>query len=175
MDNKGLIIILTGDGKGKSSSAFGMMNRALGWEKKVLLVQFLKGLWESGEGRFFESLKSDKLHIIRAECPFTWKSKDKDKDALICRNIWEQSLNMIRENNYDLVVFDELMITLQQNFLNLNDVIEFLKDRAFSLDVIMTGRNAPEELIDIADTVSEVRVIKHAFDKRVLAKKGIDF
>ncbi len=173
--DKGLVVILTGDGKGKSSSAFGIVIRSLGWGKRVLLVQFLKGLWESGEGRFFDKLKTDKLNIIRAKCPFTWKSQDKAKDAQICRDIWEQALELVNNGTYNLVVFDELMITLQQGFLELKDVLSLLENRPHSLDIIMTGRNAPKELIDKADTVSEIKALKHAFDKGVIAKQGIDF
>ena len=175
MTKKGLTIILTGNGKGKSSSAFGMIIRSLGWGRRVLLVQFLKGLWETGEENFFERLNDDKLEIIRAKCPFTWKSQDKAKDAQVCRDIWNEALKKITENIFNVVVFDELMITLQQGFLDISDIVEFLKTRNPDIDVVITGRNAPEELIELADTVSEINSVKHAFDKGLVAKKGIDF
>ncbi len=175
MDEKGLTVILTGDGKGKSSSAFGMIIRSLGWGRKVLLVQFLKGLWETGEENFFEKLNDGNLEIIRAKCPFTWKSLDKAKDAQICREVWFDALEKIKNERIDIVVFDELMITLQQGFLKLEEVIDFLKAKRSDIDVVITGRHAPEELIELADTVSEINCVKHAFEKGSIAKKGIDF
>jgi cob(I)alamin adenosyltransferase len=175
VSEKGLTVILTGNGKGKSSSAFGMIIRSLGWGRRVLLVQFLKGLWETGEENFFGKLSDNNLEILRAECPFTWKSTDKEKDARICREVWGEALKRISDKHYDMVVFDELMITLHQGFLGLDQVLDFLNARSEGLDVVLTGRNAPQELIAIADTVSEIRVVKHAFDKGSAAKKGIDF
>lgn len=173
--NKGLVLILTGNGKGKSSSAFGMIIRSLGWKRKVLLVQFLKGLWETGEMDFFNSLNSPYMHTLNAKCPFTWKSENKEKDAAVCIEVWNEALRKIESEHYDLVVFDEIMIALEQGYLNLETVESFIKNRPPELDIVLTGRSAPEKLIALSDTVSEIRHIKHAFDKGITAKKGIDF
>lgn len=175
MADRGLVVVLTGNGKGKSSSAFGMILRSLGWNKKVLLVQFMKGMWETGEGNFFDNLKTGNLEIIRAQCPFTWKSQDKEKDAETCGKVWLETMKKLNERAFDLVVLDELMIVLDLGFLKLEDVKGFLKTRRYHTDVVMTGRNAPKELIELADTVSEVNSIKHPFEKGLVAKKGIDF
>ncbi|MEI6055960.1 MAG: cob(I)yrinic acid a,c-diamide adenosyltransferase [Lentisphaerota bacterium] len=175
MVEKGLVVVLTGNGKGKSSSAFGMILRSLGWGRRVLLVQFMKGDWETGEGNFFDSLKTDNLEIIRAQCPFTWKSQDKAKDAKVCEQVWLQAMRKVSEKTFDLIVLDELMIVLELGFLELEEIINFLKTRPLHTDVVMTGRNAPEELIAFADTVSEIKAIRHPFDKGIAAKKGIDF
>lgn len=175
MADKGLIVVLTGNGKGKSSSAFGMILRTLGWHKKVLLVQFMKGIWETGESRFFDDLKSDNLEIIRAKCPFTWKSQDKTKDSIICREVWLETMKRLENESLDLIVLDELMIVLELGFLSLEDIKHFLEIKELHTDVVMTGRNAPKELIELADTVSEMHSVKHPFDKGLVAKKGIDF
>ncbi len=175
MADKGISVVLTGNGKGKSSSAFGIILRSLGWDRKVLLVQFMKGLWETGEGNFFDKLKAGQLEVIKAKCPFTWKSQDKAKDAEICGNVWIEAMNIMKEKHFDLVVLDELMIVLELGFLKLADVLNFLRSRDESIDVVMTGRNAPNEIIETADTVSEIKSIKHPFDKGIVAKKGIDF
>lgn len=175
MTESGLVVILTGNGKGKSSSAFGMIIRSLGWGRKVLLVQFMKGLWETGESKFFGNISSDSLEIIRAVCPFTWKSQDKTKDAEICKNVWTEATERIAEKQFDLIVLDELMIVLELGFLKLEDVITFLKTKRGNADIVITGRNAPKELLELADTVSTINSIKHPFDKGIAAKKGIDF
>lgn len=175
LSDKGLVVVLTGNGKGKSSSAFGMVLRSLGWNRRVLLVQFMKGAWETGEGNFFDNLKNDNLEIIRAQCPFSWKSQDKAKDAETCGKVWLEAMEKINKESFDMVVLDELMIVLELGFLKLEEVIKFLKNRRQATDVVMTGRNAPKELVEISDTVSEINSIKHPFDKGLVAKKGIDF
>lgn len=175
MAEKGLVVVLTGNGKGKSSSAFGMILRSLGWGRRVLLVQFMKGDWATGEGNFFDNLKTENLEIIRAQCPFTWKSQDKAKDAETCEKVWLEAMKEVIEKPFDLIVLDELMIVIELGFLQLEEIIKFLKARPLHTDVVMTGRNAPKELISFADTVSEIKAIRHPFDKGIAAKKGIDF
>lgn len=176
--DRGVIIVNTGDGKGKSSAAFGTAFRAIGYNYKVGIVQFIKGAWKTGEQEVFA--KFDQIdHVISGE-GFTWDTQDKKKDIAAAERGWQVVLDMIEQcrsghKDYHLLVLDELNIALSLGYLAVEDVIEPLKNKPPKLNIIITGRNAPPELIDIADTVSEMRPIKHAFEDGIQAQKGIEF
>jgi cob(I)alamin adenosyltransferase len=171
---KGLVIVNTGEGKGKTTSAIGVAIRALGWGHKVLLVQFMKGSWETGEFNFLGKLSSQ-VKIISADCPFSWATKDKEKDVAICRKVWDSAKEYILDSEYELIILDEVNIATSLGYLVEQEVIETLKQRKPSINIILTGRGAKKRLIDYADIVSEINCVKHPFHSGVVAKKGIDF
>ncbi len=173
-DVKGLVVVYTGDGKGKTTSAIGVAVRTLGWGQKVLLIQFLKGSWNTGEMRFLEKI-SPQVKIISAECPFSWATKNKEKDTAVCRKVWDSAKDYILNGEYELIVLDEINVVTSLGYLGEQEVIESLKQRKPFINIILTGRGAKKELIDYADLVSEINCVKHPFNSGLAAKKGIDF
>ena len=176
--DRGVVIINTGDGKGKSSSAFGTALRAVGHGYKVGVVQFIKGKWKTGEQEIFKKFEEID-HVISGE-GFTWDTQDKEKDIAAARRGWDSALEMIEkarsgEKDYHLIVLDELNIALRYEYLPVQEVVEAIKNKPEDLNIIITGRNAPEEIIAVADTVSEMVPIKHAFENGIKAQKGIEF
>ncbi len=171
---KGLIIINTGDGKGKTTAALGTVFRALGYNYKVCMIQFIKGSWHYGE---LDSAKkfSKNFELIPMGEGFTWVTKDKKRDTLVAEKTWELCKEKISSNNYKLIVLDEINIALRYNYLDVQEVITFLKKKPKDLHIILTGRDAPPELIEIADLVTEMKVIKHPFKKGIKAQKGIEY
>jgi cob(I)alamin adenosyltransferase len=172
-EDKGLILVLTGDGKGKSSSAFGMVLRSLGYKMKVGVVQFIKGKWETGEQLFFESHPEIEYHHMGQG--FTWDTQDKEGDIARAQQCWKHVEAMLNNPEINLVVVDELNVVLSFEYLPLEQVIAALKNKPKDQHVVITGRDAPQELIDIADTVSRIDVVKHAFENGIRAQKGIEF
>ena len=171
---KGLLIVHTGKGKGKSTAAFGLVMRALGHGMHVGIVQFVKGKWETGERSVLERFPD--LVTIRAMGEgFTWETQDRERDIAAAKKAWEASKEMISGGNYDLVLLDELNIVLRYESLPLDDVVAFLSNRPEMLHVVVTGRNAKDELIEAADLVTEMTQIKHPFRAGVKAQKGIEF
>ncbi len=171
---KGLLIVHTGKGKGKSTAAFGLVMRALGHSMHVGIVQFVKGKWETGERSVLERFPD--LVTIRAMGEgFTWETQDRERDIAAAKKAWEASKEMISSGNYDLVLLDELNIVLRYESLPLDDVVAFLSNRPEMLHVVVTGRNAKDELIEAADLVTEMTQIKHPFRAGVKAQKGIEF
>ncbi|HJN21602.1 MAG: cob(I)yrinic acid a,c-diamide adenosyltransferase [Alphaproteobacteria bacterium] len=171
---KGLLIVHTGKGKGKSTAAFGLVMRALGHGMHVGIVQFVKGKWETGERSVLERFPD--LVTIRAMGEgFTWETQDRERDIAAAKKAWEASKEMISSGNYDLVLLDELNIVLRYESLPLDDVVAFLSNRPEMLHVVVTGRNAKDELIEAADLVTEMTQIKHPFRAGVKAQKGIEF
>ena len=171
---KGLLIVHTGKGKGKSTAAFGLVMRALGHGMHVGIVQFVKGKWETGERSVLERFPD--LVTIRAMGEgFTWETQDRERDIAAAKKAWEASKEMISNGNYDLVLLDELNIVLRYESLPLDDVVAFLSNRPEMLHVVVTGRNAKDELIEAADLVTEMTQIKHPFRAGVKAQKGIEF
>lgn len=166
-----LLIIYTGDGKGKTTAALGMALRAIGRGKKVAVVQFIKGKWPTGEEKFSQS--NDNIDFFVMGRGFTWESDDLEKDKALAMEGWKKALECIYDDKYDLVILDELTYCFEYNFLELDNVLETLKVRP--CDIVVTGRNAPQKLIDLADTVTEMNPIKHAFDEGKVAKKGVDY
>ncbi|YBV97177.1 cob(I)yrinic acid a,c-diamide adenosyltransferase [Phyllobacteriaceae bacterium JZ32] len=173
-DEKGLTIVNTGKGKGKSTAGFGMVFRALGHGMKIGVVQFVKGSWETGERSVLE--KFPELVTISAMGEgFTWETQDRARDIAMAREAWEQAKKMIFDEEHDMVLCDELNIVLRYDYLPVEEVIEVLKEKPFMKHVIITGRNAKDELIEFADLVTEMEMIKHPFRSGVKAQKGIEF
>ena len=176
--DRGVVIVNTGDGKGKSSAAFGTAFRAVGYGYKVGIVQFIKGAWKTGEQEAFKKFPEID-HIISGE-GFTWDTQDKEKDIAAVRRGWDKVLKMIEmtrsgEKDYHLLVLDELNIALSLGYIPVEEVIDAIKEKPEKLNIIITGRNAPKELIEVADTVSEMVPVKHAFEGGIQAQKGIEF
>ncbi len=170
---RGLILVYTGNGKGKSSSAFGVITRALGWGQSVGVVQFIKGKWISGERQFFQKLGSVDWHTMGEG--FTWDTQDRDRDIAAAEAAFGKASEMMTSGEYDLVVLDEINIALRYDYLSVDAVLNSLKARAKRTSVILTGRDAKPELCDYADLVSEMREVKHPFKAGIKAQRGIDF
>lgn len=171
--DRGLVLVHTGDGKGKSSSAFGVITRALGWGHKVGVVQFIKGKWISGERQFFA--KQDHVDWHTMGEGFTWDTQDRDRDIAAAEAAFAQAQEMMVSGDYDLIVLDEINIAMRYDYLSTEAVIEGLDARSTRTSVVLTGRNAKPELCDYADLVSEMREIKHPFKAGIKAQRGIDF
>ena len=171
---KGLLIVHTGKGKGKSTAAWGMAMRMIGYNKKVGIVQFVKGAWETGERSVFERFP-DQVTIKALGEGFTWETQDRERDIAAAAKAWEVAMEMIANPEYSMIILDEINISLRYNYLSLEDVIKGLVARPQMLHVVATGRNAHEELIDAADLVTEMTLIKHPFRKGIKAQKGVEF
>ena len=170
---QGLVLIHTGKGKGKSSSAFGVVVRALGWGQKVAVVQFIKGKWKTGERRFFEEHGLVTWHTMGEG--FTWDTQDKERDIAAAQAAFNKAADLIASGEYDLVVLDEINIALRYEYLSVEQVIEGLDARTDKTGVILTGRDAPEALCEYADLVTEMTEIKHPFKAGIKAQRGVDF
>ena len=172
---KGLLIVHTGKGKGKSTAAFGLVARAIGNGMKIGVVQYVKGKWETGERQVLEHFP-DQVTIRTMGEGFTWETQDKARDIAAAEAAWEVSKEMIDDPSYDLVILDELNIVLRYDYLDLEAVLETFRKKRGMLHIVVTGRNAKPELIDAADLVTEMTQIKHPFrDQNVRAQKGIEF
>jgi len=176
---KGLLIVHTGKGKGKSTAAFGLAARAIGNGMKVGIVQFVKGKWQTGERVVLEAFP-DLVTVRTMGEGFTWETQDRARDIAAAEAAWDVSKDMIEgarapEPAYDMVILDELNIVLRYDYLPLDDVIDVLANRPPDLHVVVTGRNAKEKLIEIADLVTEMTMVKHPFRAGVKAQKGIEF
>ncbi|HLI21225.1 MAG TPA: cob(I)yrinic acid a,c-diamide adenosyltransferase [Stellaceae bacterium] len=173
-EERGLIIVHTGTGKGKSTAAFGMVLRCIGHGMRVGIVQFVKGAWETGERKVLAHY-SDLVTCRAMGEGFTWDTQDRARDIAAAKAAWAASRAMIGDPAYDLVLLDELNIVLRYDYLPLDEVIATLKAKPRDLHVIVTGRNAKPELIEIADLVTEMTLVKHPFRAGVKAQKGIEF
>ncbi len=171
---RGLLIVHTGDGKGKSSSAFGMAIRSLGWGMKVGIVQYVKGAWETGEKNFFQANPDLVTFEVMGE-GFTWDTQDRARDIAAARAAWERSKTLILDPAYDFIILDELNIVLRQDTLPIAEIIAFLKDRPLTKHICITGRSAKPELIEIADLVTEFGEVKHPYKAGFKAQKGVEF
>jgi len=171
---KGLTIVHTGKGKGKSTAAFGMVFRALGNGMRVGVVQFVKGKWGTGERVILEKL-GDQVEMATMGEGFTWETQDRQRDIDAANQAWEKAKTMIMDENLDMVLCDELNIVLRYDYLDVNDVIETLKAKPEMKHVIITGRNAKEDLMEFADLVTEMEMVKHPFRSGVKAQVGIEF
>lgn len=172
-DERGLLLVNTGSGKGKSSAAFGVALRALGHGMKVAIVQFIKGRDSTGEELFFRRLPDVPFYVTGDG--FTWDTQNRAQDEATARKGWEIALALLQDPTVDLVLLDELNIVLKYRYLPLDTVLGGLKTRPPMQHVIITGRGAPEELIELADTVTEMCEIKHAFKAGLKAQPGIEF
>jgi cob(I)alamin adenosyltransferase len=173
-EEKGLLIVHTGKGKGKSTAAFGMVFRAIGHGFQVGVVQFVKGAWGTGERDVLEKF-SDQVTIKAMGEGFTWDTQDRQRDLAAARGAWEMAKEMIADPQYKMVLLDELNIVLRYDYLPLEEVLEVLRNKPRDTHVIVTGRNAKDELIEIADLVTEMTEIKHPFRAGVKAQAGIEF
>ena len=171
--DKGVMVITTGNGKGKSSSGFGMVARALGHDMKVGIVQFIKGSYSTGEEAFFRRFPDEVEYHVMGD-GFTWETQDREQDVKTATLAWEVAKRMLTDENMDLVLLDELNIVLKYQYLPIDEVIHDLQNRPKMQHVVITGRAAKDELIEIADTVTEMNVVKHAFNNGVKAQKGIE-
>jgi cob(I)alamin adenosyltransferase len=172
---KGLIIVNTGNGKGKTTAALGMVLRSLGHGYKVAIVQFIKGAWEPSEKSVF-SYWEDQIEFHAMGEGFTWDTQDRDRDIDKAQAAWDKSLEFIRDPNFQLVLLDEINIALKMGYLNVDQVLAGLAEKPPSKHVILTGRGAPAALIDRADLVTEMTLIKHPFrDQNVKAQPGIEY
>ncbi len=171
---KGLLIVHTGKGKGKSTAAFGLVFRALGNGMKVGVVQFVKGKWQTGERAALERF-GDQVTINTMGEGFTWETQDRARDIAAARAAWEKAKALIMDDEHRLVVLDELNIVLRYDYLDLAEVLEVLQARPALKHVVVTGRNARDELIEAADLVTEMEQIKHPFRSGVKAQVGIEF
>jgi len=173
-EERGLLIVHTGLGKGKSTAAFGMVLRCIGHGMRVGIVQFVKGVWGTGERDVLA--KFPELVTCRAMGEgFTWDTQDRERDIAAARAAWETAKAMIADPSYSLVLLDELNIVLRYDYLPLDEVLDTLKTKPRDLHVVVTGRNAKPELIDVADLVTEMTMVKHPFRAGVKAQKGIEF
>jgi cob(I)alamin adenosyltransferase len=171
---KGLLIVHTGKGKGKSTAAFGMVFRAIGHGMRAGVIQFVKGAWTTGERTVLEKFP-DLVTIKAMGEGFTWETQDRSRDIAHARAAWEEAKKMIADPACKMVLLDELNIVLRYDYLPLEEVIDVLKNRPAGKHVIVTGRNARDELIEIADLVTEMEQVKHPFRSGVKAQAGIEF
>ncbi|HFB2116001.1 TPA: cob(I)yrinic acid a,c-diamide adenosyltransferase [Escherichia coli] len=169
---RGVFIIFTGNGKGKTTAAIGTVARALGHGKKVGVTQYIKKKENNGE---FNLLSPFNAEFYTMETNFTWETQDSKFDFEAARVVWQESKRMLADENYDLVILDELTYMLTYHYLDIQEVVNAIKSRPYQQSVIVTGRGCHRYLLDIADTVSEIRSIKHAFDIGVKAQEGIDW
>ncbi|MFY9213019.1 MAG: cob(I)yrinic acid a,c-diamide adenosyltransferase [Aestuariivita sp.] len=170
---RGLVLVHTGNGKGKSSSAFGVIIRALGWKHSVGVVQFIKGTWVTGERQFFERLGEVTWHTMGDG--FTWNTQDMDRDIASARAAFEKACEMMSSGAFDLIVLDEINIALRYDYLDVEAVLEGLKARSNRTSVILTGRDAKPEICDYADLVTEMTEVKHPYAAGIKAQRGVDF
>jgi cob(I)alamin adenosyltransferase len=173
---KGLIIVHTGAGKGKSSSAFGMIVRCVAHGFPCAVVQFIKGAWDTGERRIFTTHFGDLCQFHAMGEGFTWETQDRARDIAAAQAGWEKAKELIADPSLHMVVLDEINIALRYDYLDINEVVSFLKEHKPPLThVVLTGRNAKQELIDAADLVTEMTLVKHPFRSGIKAQPGVEF
>ncbi len=170
---RGLVLIHTGAGKGKSSSAFGVLIRALGWKQTCGVVQFIKGKWITGERRFFQDLGGVTWHTMGEG--FTWDTQDRERDIAAATAAFDKACEMMKSGEYDLIVLDEINIALRYGYLSVEQVIAGLDARDKRTGVILTGRDAKPELCEYADLVTEMGEVKHPFKAGIKAQRGVDY
>ena len=170
---RGLLLVNTGTGKGKSSAAFGVLARALGHGMTAAVIQFIKGRSDTGEEAFFRDHPNVRWHVMGDG--FTWETQDAERDAAAARTAWELVCGYLRDPAIDLVILDEFTYTLKYHWLSMEEITPVLTARPEMQHVIITGRAAPEALIELADTVSEINLVKHAFKAGVQAMPGIEW
>ncbi|NWC66189.1 cob(I)yrinic acid a,c-diamide adenosyltransferase, partial [Cedecea sp. P7760] len=171
-EERGILIVFTGNGKGKTTAAFGTATRAVGHGKKVGVIQFIKGEWPNGERNLLEP-HGVEFQVMATG--FTWETQNRETDTAACLAVWEQGKRMLADAALDMVILDELTYMVAYDYLPLEEVLSALASRPANQTVIITGRGCHREILDIADTVSELRPVKHAFDAGVKAQPGIDY
>ena len=171
-DERGIVMVFTGNGKGKTTAAFGTATRAVGDGKKVGVIQFIKGTWPNGERNL---LDPHGVEFQVMATGFTWNTQDRDSDTAACLAVWEHARRMLADDQLDLVLLDELTYMVAYDYLPLESVLSALRERPAHQSVIITGRGCHRDIIELADTVSELRPVKHAFDAGIKAQLGIDY
>ena len=171
---KGLLIVNTGPGKGKTTAAFGLALRMLGYGRKVGVVQFIKGAWHTGEKDAFSAFGERIIWHTMGE-GFTWETQDLARDIAAAERAWAKALELMADPSISLIVLDELNIALRYDYLDLGEVVDALKSRRADLHIVVTGRNAKPVLVEAADLVTEMTVVKHHFSAGVKAQQGIEF
>jgi cob(I)alamin adenosyltransferase len=171
-EKRGILIVFTGNGKGKSTAAFGTATRAVGHGKTVGVAQFIKGQWDNGEYNTLHPLGVE-FHIMGTG--FTWETQNRETDIEAATAVWQESKRMLADPSYDLVVLDELTYMLAYHYLDTQEVIAAVENRPVQQTVIVTGRGCHSQLLALADTVSEMRPVKHAFDSGIQAQEGVDW
>ncbi len=171
-EKRGIVLVNTGNGKGKSTSAFGMVARALGHGMRVGVVQFIKGSFSTGEESFFRRFPEVSYHVMGEG--YTWETQDRERDIAAARKAWQQALAFLNDPSFGLVVLDEINIALKLDYLETQEVLAALRARPPMQHVVLTGRAAPPELVEFADTVTEMRDIKHAYRAGIQAQEGVE-
>lgn len=171
-EEKGILLVLTGNGKGKSTSGFGTVARAVGHGKKAAVVQFIKGTWECGERNLLEGAGVE-FHVMGTG--FTWETQDKEKDSAAAVLAWEAAEKLLQDESIDCLMLDELTYMVSYHYLDVERVLSALKNRPPMQHVIITGRACHRAIIELADTVSEVQPLKHAFEAGIKAQQGFDY
>ena len=171
-EERGIVIVFTGNGKGKTTAAFGTVTRAVGHGKKAAVVQFIKGTWPNGERNLLEP-HGVEFQVMATG--FTWNTQDRESDTAACLAVWEHGCRMLADESLDLVLLDELTYMVAYDYLPLEEVLTALRNRPAHQTVIITGRGCHREITELADTVSELRPVKHAFDAGIKAQMGIDY
>ncbi|HHK8461868.1 TPA: cob(I)yrinic acid a,c-diamide adenosyltransferase [Vibrio parahaemolyticus] len=171
-EEKGLLLIITGNGKGKSTSGFGTVARAVGHGLKCSVAQFIKGTWDNGERNLLEKLGVE-FQVMATG--FTWETQNKTADTEAAQLVWKECKRMLQDDSIDVILFDELTYMVSYGYIDLDEVVEALNNRPKMQSVVITGRGAHRTLIEMADTVSEVKNVKHAFESGVKALKGVDW
>jgi len=172
---KGLIIVHTGQGKGKTTAAFGLAMRAIGSGYKVAMVQFIKGKWKTGEVEAAKQYFGDRFHVFPMGDGFTWDTQNFEQDVAKANEAWQKCQELLQDGEHQMVIFDEINYVLQYNFLKTHDVLEVLKQKPEMKHVVLTGGGAPEELVQVADLVTEMKCVKHPYAQGVQAQPGIEF
>jgi len=171
--DRGVFLVNTGNGKGKSSSGFGMLARSLGHGLRCGVVQFIKGSFATGEEAFFRRFPDELDYHVMGE-GFTWETQDRARDIAAAQAAWAVARRMLADPDYDFVLLDELNIALVKDYVALDEVLAAVRARPERQHVVITGRGAPEGLIEAADTVTEMRLVKHAFNAGIMAQKGVE-
>lgn len=172
---RGLLVVYTGSGKGKSSSAFGLVVRTLGWGRRVGVVQFIKGKWVTGERQFFAKLPAEQIVWKVMGEGFTWDVQDLDRGRVAASAALAAAGEMLVSGEFDLVVLDEVHIAIRTGYLSASGVLAVAQQRSPRTDVVLTGRDAPAELVEAADLVTEMTEVKHPFKAGIKARRGLDF
>ncbi|ELQ6036086.1 cob(I)yrinic acid a,c-diamide adenosyltransferase [Cronobacter sakazakii] len=171
-DERGIVIVFTGNGKGKTTAAFGTVTRAVGHGKKAAVIQFIKGEWPNGERNLLEP-HGVEFQVMATG--FTWDTQNRESDTAACQAVWQHGKRMLADASFDLVVLDELTYMVAYDYLALEEVLTALRERPAHQTVIITGRGCHRDILEYADTVSELRPVKHAFDAGIKAQIGIDY
>ncbi len=171
-ESRGILMVFTGNGKGKTTAAFGTALRACGHGKRVAAVQFIKGEWPNGERNLLEQ-HGVEFQVMATG--FTWDTQNRETDTLACQKVWQEARRMLADTQLDLVILDEITYMVSMDYLDLDELVNALSQRPAHQSVIITGRGCHRILLDMADTVTEMRPVKHAFDAGIQAQQGIDW